>query len=70
MIDGPIKLTSCVEGADQKCECSNICLLEGNWNKVNKIIVETLSNISVADLLAPDRLINFEKNKNYIQNEF
>ena len=70
MIDGPIKLTSCVEGADQKCECSNICLLEGNWNKVNKIIVETLSNISVADLLAPDKLINFEKNKNHLQNVF
>ena len=70
MIDGPINLTSCVEGANKKCECSNFCLLQGNWDKVNEIIIDTLRKISVADLLAPDNLINFNQNKSHIQKAF
>ena len=70
LIDGPISLTSCVEGGDKKCECSNSCLLKGNWNKVNEIIVDTLKNISVADLLSPENLINFSKNKSHLQKAF
>ena len=69
-IDGPINLTSCVDGAETKCECSNSCLLEGNWNKVNEIIVDTLKSISVSDLLSPKNLINFNQNKSHLQKAF
>ena len=69
-IDGPINLTSCVDGAEKKCECSNSCLLEGNWNKVNEIIVDTLKSISVSDLLSPENLINFNQNKSHLQKAF
>ncbi len=51
LLDGPIKLTSCVEGASDVCDCSDLCLLQGNWNRVNQTLKSTLRNFSVEDLI-------------------
>ena len=64
MLDGPIKITSCVEGADEVCNCSDLCLLQGNWNKVNQALIKSLSNFSVEDLLHSEDLFALEKKNN------
>ena len=67
MLDGPIKITSCVEGADEVCNCSDLCLLQGNWNKVNQALIKSLGNFSVEDLLHTEDLFALEKKNNYQQ---
>tara|TARA_A100001011_G_C13875969_1_gene661010 strand:+ start:25 stop:480 length:456 start_codon:yes stop_codon:yes gene_type:complete len=63
-LDGPIKITSCVEGAKETCKSRSLCLLEGNWNKINKLIVQTLNNFSVEDLIYGENVfITSKKNK-------
>ncbi|MBS4074519.1 SUF system Fe-S cluster assembly regulator [Ameyamaea chiangmaiensis] len=47
-MDGPIKLTGCVDGHD--CEASTLCGLCGNWDPVNLAIREALDRISLADM--------------------
>ena len=67
MLDGPIKITSCVEGADEVCNCSDLCLLQGNWNKVNHALIKSLRNFSVEDLLHTEDLFALEKKNNFQQ---
>jgi len=62
-LDGPIKLTSCVDKSDKLCESSDICFLGGKWNKVNEIIRKSLKDISLDDLLNFDNpfIIEYKK---------
>lgn len=48
-IDGPIALTSCVEGAGG-CESQSSCPMAGRWDPVNRAILAALSSISLADM--------------------
>ena len=48
-IDGPIALTSCVDGASS-CESQSLCPVAGRWDPVNEAIRDALSNISLADM--------------------
>lgn len=49
-IDGPIALTSCVEGATGACESQMLCPVAGRWDPVNAAIRSALQNISLADM--------------------
>ncbi len=49
-IDGPIALTSCVEGAAAACESQTLCPVAGRWDPVNNAIREALSHITLADM--------------------
>jgi FeS assembly SUF system regulator len=51
-IDGPIALTSCVEGAIGACESQSLCPIAGRWDPVNEAIRKALSNITLADMAA------------------
>ncbi len=51
-IDGPIALTSCVEGAGMTCESQSLCPVAGRWDPVNEAIRSALSHISLADMAA------------------
>ncbi len=51
-IDGPIALTSCVEGGSGTCESQSLCPVAGRWDPVNRAIREALSNITLADMAA------------------
>lgn len=51
-IDGPIALTSCVEGAGVTCESQALCPVAGRWDPVNEAIRDALSHISLADMAA------------------
>ena len=49
-IDGPIALTSCVEGSSAICESQMLCPVAGRWDPVNTAIRTALNNISLADM--------------------
>jgi FeS assembly SUF system regulator len=50
-IDGPIALTSCVDGA-LSCESHSLCPMAGRWDPVNDAIRDALTNITLADMAA------------------
>ncbi|MGO9816861.1 MAG: RrF2 family transcriptional regulator [Acidocella sp.] len=51
-IDGPIALTSCVEGAHSTCESQSLCPVAGRWDPVNEAIRKALTDITLADMAA------------------
>jgi len=50
-IDGPIALTSCVDGA-LGCESQSLCPVAGRWDPVNDAIRDALTGITLADMEA------------------
>jgi FeS assembly SUF system regulator len=50
VIDGPIALTSCVEGAGTICESQSLCPVAGRWDPVNDAIRAALTKITLADM--------------------
>jgi FeS assembly SUF system regulator len=48
-IDGPIALTSCVDGA-VGCESQSLCPVAGRWDPVNDAIRDALMSITLADM--------------------
>ena len=48
-IDGPIALTSCVDGG-LGCESQSLCPVAGRWDPVNEAIRTALSRISLSDM--------------------
>ena len=50
-IDGPIALTSCVDGA-VGCESQSLCPMAGRWDPVNDAIRDALTGITLADMEA------------------
>ena len=71
ILEGPIALTACIEGADTSCDAMPQCSLSGHWNQVNHAIQVALDSVSLADLLnanhvqAPKKLISKIKSKSY-----
>ncbi|WP_297372379.1 SUF system Fe-S cluster assembly regulator [Acidocella sp.] len=49
-IDGPIALTSCVDGTPGSCDSQPLCPVAGRWGPVNDAIRSALDNISLADM--------------------
>src|SRR5271154_1414118 len=50
-IDGPIALTSCVDGG-MGCESQSLCPVAGRWDPVNDAIRDALTGITLADMAA------------------
>ena len=67
MMDGPLSLTACVDGNHEKCESRKTCFLEGNWNKINMVIRDTLQSYSIDDLMSPDPMQFLKININEIE---
>ena len=71
ILEGPIALTACIEGADTSCDAIPQCSLSGHWNQVNHAIQVALDSVSLADLInadhaqAPKNLISKIKSRNY-----
>ena len=71
ILEGPIALTACIEGADTSCDAIPQCSLSGHWNQVNHAIQVALDSVSLADLLnadhaqAPKKLNSKIKSQNY-----
>ena len=71
ILEGPIALTACIEGADTSCDAIPQCSLSGHWNQVNHAIQVALDSVSLADLInadhaqAPKKLNSKIKSQNY-----
>ena len=66
-LEGPISITACIEGTSQACQSSNMCILEGNWNKVNEMIRNCFKKLSLFDLLYPNDFFKVYKNKKEVK---
>ncbi len=51
-VEGPIALTSCVDGASQDCCVEQTCKVKPHWNAVNGAIRGALAGVSLASLSA------------------
>ena len=52
-IEGPIALTSCVDGSkNDPCKTINICPLSNGWQKINDAITDALSTVTLEELVS------------------
>ena len=56
VVEGPIAVNGCVDGAQDPCSVANCCFMSNQWNKVNSAIRATLEGITLADLIDPSQL--------------
>jgi FeS assembly SUF system regulator len=49
-LEGPISITSCVEGAGGNCGVELLCPMRGNWDRVNTAIRGALESVTLADM--------------------
>jgi len=54
-VDGPIRLTNCVESADKGgCSCGLArCPVRGGWEKINSALRQALNGVLLSDLMPP-----------------
>ena len=50
-LEGPVQLTSCVDGGDDCCNHSVNCSMRGKWNPVNAAMQKALEDVSLAQML-------------------
>ncbi len=50
-LEGPVQLTSCVDGKDECCSHSQNCAMKGKWNPVNAAMQQALENVSLAQMM-------------------
>lgn len=50
-LEGPVMLTSCVDGTDECCSHSINCSLKGKWNPVNDAMQKALEAVSLAEMI-------------------
>lgn len=53
VLEGPIAFTECVEGAPGSCSQEDVCLLRGNWQRINLALTHALESISLEELIHP-----------------
>lgn len=51
-IEGPIALTECSDTA-KLCEQESLCLVRGNWQRINRAVLAALEQVTLADLARP-----------------
>ena len=56
VVEGPIAVNGCVDGAQDPCAVANCCFMSNQWNKVNSAIRATLEGITLADLIDQSQL--------------
>ncbi|MBZ0271455.1 SUF system Fe-S cluster assembly regulator [bacterium] len=54
-LEGPIAITECVvvdeEGMAGCCDNADVCQVRGNWQRINHVVEEALSRISLRDMV-------------------
>jgi FeS assembly SUF system regulator len=49
-IEGPIALTECSHQKKVACEHQHACPVEGHWRRINGVVIQALSQLSLADM--------------------
>ena len=53
-LEGPVAITECSgEVHDDRCELERMCPVRSNWQRINDVVWEALSRISLAELTRP-----------------
>ena len=55
-MEGPIAVNDCVEGAQDPCLVSNRCSTSRNWNRVNRVVKDALTDVFLEDLIDTGQL--------------
>jgi len=58
-LEGPIALTSCVDGTVGGCEVEQLCPMRGNWDRVNQAVRSALDQVTLADMSINDTHAGF-----------
>ena len=56
-VEGPLAAKDCVDGAEAPCTVSNCCLLGRKWSRVNRVVKDALTKISLEDVISPAQLL-------------
>jgi FeS assembly SUF system regulator len=49
-LDGPIAITSCIDGGPHDCGIMNLCPARANWQRINGAIREALEGVTLAEM--------------------
>lgn len=60
ILDGPIAIVSCVEGAEAGCRITDKCGMNGKWNKTNRKLRAVLQETMVWELAMPEKQVEFK----------
>ena len=50
VVDGPLAVTACIDGAHDNCEYEQTCPMNGRWEMVNTVIRRALNGVSLAEM--------------------
>ena len=56
-MEGPIAVTERVEGLEAPCMLSSCGLTSQTWSRVNQVVKDALSDVSLEDLIPPAQLV-------------
>jgi FeS assembly SUF system regulator len=62
-LEGPIGLTECAS-APGACEQESGCTVSGNWQRINKVVVSALQQVTLAEMVAPIFPVDVSRLKN------
>jgi FeS assembly SUF system regulator len=52
-MEGPVALTQCNEPHGKQCPHESLCPVTDNWKRINLIVRQALSNITLAEMSSP-----------------
>lgn len=52
-LDGPVSLTACVDTSHQNCGVASRCAMHGQWNAINRAILDVLAGVTLQDMATP-----------------
>jgi len=52
-LEGPISVTECVEEAPGECTQEAFCPVRGNWQRINHVLRDALSEITLEEMARP-----------------
>lgn len=52
-LDGPVSLTACVDTGHQNCGVASRCAMHGQWNAINRAILQVLAGVTLQDMATP-----------------
>ncbi|MCB1783085.1 MAG: SUF system Fe-S cluster assembly regulator [Alphaproteobacteria bacterium] len=55
-IDGPVAVVSCVDADIDDCRLQGTCCVRGRWDGVNAVIKSALADMTLAEMLAPNKV--------------
>jgi FeS assembly SUF system regulator len=52
-LEGPIALTECSDVESSSCDQEGVCPTQANWLKINRVVHDALSRLTLADMARP-----------------